>query len=406
MAKERKRRQHGTGSVYPRESDGRWIGTIEAGLNANGTRRRITVSARTEVQAKQKLRDKRKQLERGEVGVSSRTTVQTWAKKWLTIKERTLSPNGYQAAAGPINKWIIPTIGRKRLEDVSPADLRAVADAQRAASLKSSTAAATHRTMLNMLRDAVVEGHAVPQRVLLAPAPKAAPSDRLDIPLDQILAILSVASTLPHGTRWAITALYGIRQGEALGLTWEQVDLDAGELTIKWQLDTPPYREKRNPASGFRLPDGYDARHLVDSFHLVPTKSKQGLRVIPLTPGLVDALRTWRDVEPPGPHDLVWAGRDGRPRDDKVDRAEWRGLQGAAAIEADMPIGHPSRRYWYMHECRNLAATMLGEKQVDPEVIKSLLGHATAAMSGQYRRIHAGPKRDAIELVARELGID
>lgn len=406
MTRERMRRQHGTGSVYQRSSDGRWIGTIEAGWRANGSRRRITVSGRTEAEAKRKLRDKKRQYDAGEVGVSARTSVRSWALQWLEIKQRTLSPRGYLAASGPVNHWIIPTIGRKRLEALTPADVRAVATAQRQAGRKSSTAAATHRTLLNMLRDATLEGHAVPHRILLVDAPSAAVSDRMDIPLDQVLACLSVAAQLPHGTRWAATALYGLRQGEALGLTWDAVDLDAGEISIEWQLDALPYGVARDRTSGFRLPDNYEVIHLVDSFHLVRPKSKKGFRTIPLTPGLVDALAKWREVEPPGPHNLVWAGRNGRPRDDKIDRTEWWAIQGAASFESDVMVGHPAGRYWHMHECRNLAATQLGEQQVDPEVIKSLLGHATAAMSGHYRRIHSGPKREAIELVARELGID
>lgn len=45
----------------------------------------------------------------------------------------------------------------------------------------------------------------------------------------------------------------------------------------------------------------------------------------------------------------------------------------------------------------------LGELDVDPEVIQSLLGHATAAQSGEYRRIHRGPKLAAIKAIEQVL---
>jgi hypothetical protein len=49
------RRQYRTGSVYRRSSDGRWLGTIEHGYTRTGARRRVTVTGKTEAEAKAKL---------------------------------------------------------------------------------------------------------------------------------------------------------------------------------------------------------------------------------------------------------------------------------------------------------------------------------------------------------------
>ena len=61
--RERKRRQYGTGSITQRP-DGLWMGRLEAGYNAKGKRRRLTVYGETEAEAKQKLDRKRSQLAR------------------------------------------------------------------------------------------------------------------------------------------------------------------------------------------------------------------------------------------------------------------------------------------------------------------------------------------------------
>ena len=66
------RRDYGAGSVYQRKSDGLWVGAITDGWTASGTRRRYTVTAKTEAQVKRKLRDKKDALRRGEVGTSPR----------------------------------------------------------------------------------------------------------------------------------------------------------------------------------------------------------------------------------------------------------------------------------------------------------------------------------------------
>lgn len=393
-----KRREYGDGSIYQRASDGRWVATIEVGESPTGKRRRVTVSAKTRAEVVRKLRDKKLAIEQGGLPTqSARTTVKQWAAAWLEIKERQLSPRGYNAAASSVRRWIVPTIGHRRLDVLTPADLRAVADAQRQAGRKEATAAATHRTLLNMLRSAIVEGHQVPQRVLLVPAPRTAKSDRMDLSVEHSVACLRAAAELPHGTRWALALLYGVRQGEALGLTWDHVDFERDEIRIEWQLDNLPYRIPRDRSSGFRVPDGYEARHLVDAWHLVRPKSKKGFRTLPMFGGFRRAMEAWRDAAPANPWGLVWPTTTGRPVNDKTDLREWHALQAQAGV------AHPAGRPYHVHECRNVTATQLGETGADPVVIQSLLGHATAAQSGDYRRIHRQPKKDALAKVAELL---
>lgn len=418
-----KRRDWGEGSVYQRASDQRWVGTIETGETVNGRRRRVTVSVKSTGKPKTDrarcaalLRDKRLAIEQsGTPSQSARTTLKQWAVAWLEIKQTQISPRGYQAIASPTRRWILPTIGHKRLDNLTPADVRAVADAQRVAGRKGATAAATHRTLLNMLRAAIVEGHQVPTRVLLVPAPATDKSDRMDLPIDQAVACLRVAADLPHGLRWALALLYGARQGELLGLTEEYVDFTAQEIRLEWQLDNLPYNVPRDRSSGFRVPDAYEARHLVDAWHLVRPKSKKGVRVLPMTPAIGTAMLDWLDPDtggrPANPWGLVFPSLRGRPANDHHDRDEWWAIQGAASLATydartelgPVQVAHPAGRYFHIHECRNVTATQLGEAGVDPVVIQSLLGHATAAQSGEYRRIHRAPKLEAVERVAELL---
>lgn len=460
--KPEKRREWGEGSVYQRKSDWRWIGAVEV-KGKDADRPRATVSNKGCVggcpprcshrtQLLKKLRKKQQDIEaNGTPTQHASTTVKQWAATWLEIKKEKLSPNGYNAAASPIRKWIVPTIGHKRLDALTPADLRAVAKAQRAAGRKGATAAATHRTLLNMLRSAIVEGHQVPHRVLLVPAPTADKSDRMDLPVDQSVACLRVAADLPHGVRWALALLYGPRQGEVLGLvddcmTFEQhVDpengdtYETGEIRLEWQLDALPYehgcdggdpaptcgkRAASCPKRGFRVPDGHESRRLVDAWHLVRPKSKKGIRVLPMTRAFAAAMRGWLAARPANPWGLVFPAADGTPANDKGDLEEWHAIQGAASLATydahtdlgPVLVGHPTRAatmlaggkkephgYFHIHECRNVTATQLGEAGVDPVVIQSLLGHATAAQSGEYRRVHRGPKLAAIEAVAEVL---
>jgi integrase len=188
--------------------------------------------------------------------------------------------------------------------------------------------------------------------------------------------------------------------GECLGLTWAAVDLEAGtfgEIVIEWQLQPLPYKVKRDRSSGFRVPDGYEARHLIDSYHLVRPKSRSGYRVAPLLLPVREALLAWREVAPANPYGLVWPEPNGRPRNDKHDRAAWSDLQAAAAV------AHPSGRPYHVHECRNFAATMLLEAGVDEHVITTLLGHSSIVMSRKYMTVRREPLLDALTKVGARL---
>lgn len=390
------RRDHGTGSLYQRK-DGIWVGAVDAGWTAKGTRRRITVSARSKSVAQRRLRDKRAELARGEDAGLGHASVRSWAEQWLAMKERELRPSAYRAARSYVRVWIIPTIGHRRLELLNPADVRAVAAAVTKVGNATSTAAGAHRTLLNMLREATREGHMVPQRVLLTKPPKAPKSDRTALTVPETVACLAVAAELPHGARWLFALLYGMRQGECLGTTWDAIDFDAGTVTVGWQLQRLNYLDPKDKALGFRVPTDMEVRHLHKAWHLTRPKSRAGLRVIPLLPGVVQALETWGEVAPENPWGLVWPNRRGTPCLGGDDLEEWHAIQGTACV------GHPAGRFYHVHECRNVAATQLiGE---DAAVVKSLIGHSDIVVTQGYQRVDLGPKREALERVAGVLGL-
>ncbi|WP_152185095.1 tyrosine-type recombinase/integrase [Segeticoccus rhizosphaerae] len=398
-----RRRQYGTGSVFQRKSDGRWIGRLEAGWNINGTRRRITVSAKTEAEAKVKLKKKQREIaaEGLPAAGTARATVKSWAGQWLVQHSRSVRPKSYATDASIVARWIIPTIGHRRLEDLTPGDVRALSDEIRKAGRSTTTAKYAHGVLLRLLRAAIAEGHTIPQRVMLTKPPGKATSDRDAIPLSDALALLEVASTRPDGSRWAAAFLQGMRQGECLGLTWAAVDQGRQLLTISWQLQALPYLNRA--AGTFLIPDGYEARRLTGALHLVRPKTRNAWRVIPLVPWMATALDQWRRACPASPHDLVWPRADGRPMTDKLDRTAWHQLQDAAQVAR--VDGTRGRRY-LLHEARHTAATLLLELGVDAKVITDILGHSSIVTSRGYMHTSRDQVRLALEGVAHRLGLE
>lgn len=397
---QRKRRQYRSGSVTQRK-DGLWIGRFEAGTDRNGKRRRIQVSATTEARCKEKLEARKAEVAR--TGVPDKltgkaVTVEQWSKEWLALVVNEQRPKAYATTASAVKQWVVPTIGRKRLVALTPGDIRAVVDAQRKAGRANSTRVRTHSVMMSMLKAAMLEGHDVPQRVLLVKKPEINETDREAVALDHALLMLKAAVDDPtiDASRWTAAFLNGLRQGERLGLTWDLVDFEADLIDISWQLQPLPYVDNADKSLGFRVPDGYVARPLWRSFHLVRPKSAKSRRVIPMVKWLRDALLAWREVAPHSEHGLVWPRPDGRPVSAADDRAEWAALQEAAGV------AHPAGRPYVQHEARHTTATLLLELGVPRDVIEAILGQAKLVEAYDHaNRLPAA--RRALERVAERL---
>lgn len=411
------RAEYGTGSRYQRTSDWRWLATFESGYTSSGGRKRTTVTTKGCVGGcpekpkcahiktlERKIRDKKVELEReGHRNVKRTTSVAKWSEVWLEMIQAKVRPSAYETDRAA-TRAIVAAIGSVKLADLTPADVRSVAGYLRRHGKSTSTALRYHGSLMRMLKAASLDGYSIPPNVMLVDNPTASVNDRDAVPPDQAIKALAHIAPLPHGSRWALALLQGLRQAEALGLTWDQVDLDTGTLTISWQAKSLRYNDRTDPAAGFKMPDGYEARHLVGATHLVRPKSTAGWRVQPLVTWAVNALRVWREVAPENPHGLVWPGRTIRnetwPRNPAADRDEWYAIQKAAGI------AHPSGRPWTVHEIRHGTATLLLALHVPESVRIAIMGHSSIASTRGYEHVDLTLARAALDQAAAKLGLE
>lgn len=380
------------------------MGVIQAGLKPNGAARVITVSCaadKGEAECKRLLQARARELARDGLpsqGATSRITVNAWSERWLEHTKRDLRPKSWATDRSLVKTWIVPLVGRKRLEDLTPADMRSVTESIRKAGRSSSTALRCQVIFTKMLKDAVVEGHLVSQRMFMMSAPGKSANDRDAVDLDDAIALLKAAAQEIDGSRWVAAFLQGMRQGECLGLTWRTVDLTAGTLDVSWQLQALPYISGRS--GPLRVPDGYEYRQLDGGLCLVKPKTEQGQRIIPLVPWMGDALKAWRDLAPKSPHDLVWPRPDGRPRTQKMDSALWKDLQDTAQVAS---VDEGQGRRYALHEARHSTATLLLEAGTDPAVVKAIMGHSSIVTSRGYQHVSQSLARAALDGVAAKL---
>lgn len=418
---------YGDGSRPVRRKDGYWVARVEAGWTENGTRRRRSVTARTEAECKRRLRALKREMLAGQTAApTTRTTVKRWADAWLPQQAQRLRPKAYAVTEGMIRRWIVPTIGGRRLAELTPTDARRLDTAHEQAGNSATTARTCRVTLAKMLRDARAEGYTVPESVLASPMPRHARSGREAIPAPDAVRLLQAATgrdawpPMPSratrresrtrtlaaqmdASRWVAALLQGMRQGECLGLTWDRVDLDAGTITVDRQMQSVPRRARE---AGTADAPWYGAVHLTGAYYLVPVKSASGRRIIPLVPWMTAALAQWREACPPSPYGLVWPRPSGGPWSSGDDRLSWRGLQDAAGVhKSGTGTEDDPWEYYVVHEARHSCATLLMALGVPVPVQVAIMGHSAITTTMGYQHVDLGQARDALEGVAARLGI-
>lgn len=400
---------HGEGSFYYRERDKRWVGTLEAGTNEKNKRRRIVVTDKDEHLAWDKLQVKRKILitEGRAAALKGSKSVQAWTTEWLRIQEKRLRPNTFNGTRSYVRKWIVPTVGQVKLEDVTADHVRRVSRAILDAGLSSTTAGTVQGVFQKCLKDARIEGYSVGSAALDVPKPrKENTRGRKAVPLEDAIHLIRVAETWPGGVRWLLAFIQGMRPAEVRGLTWDSIDLERGLMDVSWQLQPLPYNVARDRDSGFRIPDDYEVHQMYLADHLVRPKSHAGDRIIPIIPYVSHFLREWRDrARDPGALDLglVFTRADGTPLSDKDDAADWRALQDAAGRWKRPPFGKGKPTYWEAYEVRRATATLLLHLGVDAKIIKTIMGHSDVLVTQGYQDVSDEMMRLALEKLSEKL---
>jgi integrase len=406
MAKRSGRRTAGDGALFQR-ANGLWVATIDLGI-IDGKRVRWSGSSMTKERALAKLREARAEHEAtGTVGKRSQT-VGDWLDHWLEhIVRPTKRPKTYAEYERCVRLHLKPRLGRDRLHTLTPQRIRmverAIADEHTAA-----TANNVHRCLRTALSAAVSDGLVARNAAEAVTPPTAGESSRGALTVEQATSLLAATSKTPLGSRWAFALLTGTRQGEALGLEWDRVDLTAGTADISWQLQRIawdhgcgpkvsgewPCGRKRGgwcPSKHRVLPDGYELRELQgSSLVLTRPKTTRSVRLLPLPPQLVASLKRHRsrDISP----GLVW--RDGsKPIDPKDDYAAWQSALKTASLPA-VPL----------HSTRHTTATLLLAQRVDPKIIQAIMGHTRAATTQAYQHVDLTMAREALDGLGAALG--
>ncbi len=230
---------------------------------------------------------------------------------WLPSVKRALEPSTWASYNRYIRLHVVPTLGSTSLQALDAVDLNKLYAQLRSSGarkdgkpggLSARTVRYIHTILGKALRDAVAWG-----RVTRNPADAARPPGASDArppemrvwSADQLAAFLRQVESNRYYPGWYFLATTGCRRGEALGLRWADIDLDAPRASIRQTITAVEHEIRIAPR----------------------TKTGRG-RAIYLDSGTVTVLKAHRLRQaeemlglglPPQSDTLVFCHPDGRP---------------------------------------------------------------------------------------------
>lgn len=382
--KRRTRQPNGRSSIY-RGKDGKWHGRVTVGVRDDGKPDRRHVERKTRAEVTQAVRALEKQRDSHTVRKPGRSwTVESWLMHWveniapLGVGENTMV--GYGVA---VRVHLVPGLGAHRLDKLSPEHIERFYAKMQANGSKPATAHQVHRTFRTALNEAVRRGHLGKNPVSLAKAPRVNEEEIEPYTVEEVRRILRAAEQRRNSARWAVALALGLRQGEALGLQWTDVDLSNGVLWVRRSRRRPRYAHGCGDTCGRKA--GYCPQRRRTNPETADTKSRAGRRAIGLPPQLVELLRTHRvkqDAERASAgadwHDEGWlfATPTGRGTSTRVDYDEWKKLLRDAKV-----------RDGRLHDARHTAATVLLILGVPERAVMGLMGWSSTSMAARYQHM-------------------
>ncbi len=364
-----RRRGHGEGTIYQSPTRG-WVAQVSL---PDGRRKSFYGKTRRDVQRKlaQALHD----VQQGRPVPTGRLTFGRFLSQWLDVVTPTLRPATARSYAGQVRVHIAPALGALPLHQVTPDRLQTFLNAKQAAGLSPRSVQYLHAVIRTALGRAVTWNLIADNPAQRVTPPRVPRHEVQALTRDQAQAILAAFKGDPFEALVTLTLTLGLRQGEALGLRWADVDLDARTLTVRHQVT--------------RAEDGWRFTDL---------KTARSRRTLPLPGFLVETLRehrtrqlaqrlargpAWTDL------DLVFPAATGAPLNGPyVTHRFARHLVAA---------GLPRMRF---HDLRHGAATVMKAMGVDLRTIMEVLGHSQISITANLYT-HVAP--DVLQDVAARL---
>lgn len=361
MAK--RRRQPFEGHVYQRKN-GLWEWKITL---PNGDRR--SFYGKTEREARKKKNDFIRDQEAGLSLTDERLTVGAYLDRWLedTAADR-VRPSTLASYISHIKTHIKPSMGHLRLRELTPDHVNRMLALMVRGGVSPTTANRVRATLRTALASAV-KSRMILHNAAKDSEPRTESRTRVKpLTVEQARVLINATRQRSLGPLIEVAIYTGLRQGELLALTWDDINFEAETLTVRRTL------------TWIKNPDGGTPKNIPQ---LTAPKTESSIRTIRIPKPALAALRRqqklvieleeaatvsrWRPM--PG-EDLVFPTVYGTPQNSSNVTNRLK--------EVLIELKLPHQRF---HDLRHLTASLLLAEGMDIFTVKEILGHSQIALT-------------------------
>jgi integrase len=359
-----------------------WQIIIDLGRDASGKKLRKFVTVKgTKAEAQRKRRELLTNLDKGIPVNSSKITLAAWVERWLAeyVRHKN-SQHTYERYDRLLRLHVLPVLGDVELTKLTPSHLKSLEANLSAEGMAPAGVELVHCVISGVLKQALRE-ELVWRVVTQAVTPPRVDRKEVEPPeIAGVRRVLDIAKEQEHPLYPCLhlIAYTGARRGEALALRWQNVNLEAGTISIVESL----------------------GRSVEKGLVFSPPKTRSGRRVVDLDDDTVALLRAhqgrqllWQvelgDVF--RNQGLVFPNLTGGPLNPMALTREYQRLAAQAGLKAGR-----------LHDLRHFHVSVMLHSGETMVMVSKRLGHATVSTTADiYAHIAPGWQKEAAQRFAK-----
>jgi len=364
MAKQR--RDKGDGSLR-RRHNGTWEGRVTL-TTPGGQTIHKSVYGKTQSETRQKLRDVQRKFNDINYIESHETTFGEWLDTWMQeYKRNSIKPSTYVGYQHSISKHIKPALGGIQLLDLRPEHIQKLLNDMGkpkgdAAGLDAWTITKAKNIINNSLEQAIRNRMLQFNPTRAVVPPKILQKDiRILMPEEQTTFVEALKGHRLE-VLFVLALATGLRRGELMALTWDNIDLKNHSITVKGTVS-----RIKDPITG------------VTQLLYSEPKTKAGRRQVPLLESMISMLEQHRRRQEEekrnagsawNPDDIVFCSNVGTYIEPRRINTTLDKITKSAGLE-----------HLTFHALRHTFATRMLEANVPAKVVQEVLGHKDVTLT-------------------------
>ena len=375
------KRGQGEGSISKRP-DGTWWARITIGKDENGKQKRRAFYGKTRKEVQEKLTAVLNDVNTNVYVDPTNMTVSQWLGVWLKeYKKNSIRVSSYTSYHDIARLHLIPVFGDYKLKDIRADMIQKLLNEKLEQGLSTSYIKQIYMVLSSALKQAVDSDLIASNAALKVKTPTVVRKKRRAFTADEQAKFIQEVRQSYYGDVYILGFATGMRIGEMLALTWDDIDFVNETVHINKTLvcRKSPDDLKRTTTVG-------------------PPKTKSSNRKIPLLPNIIKLLKVRKELQESlyGKLDLVFCTLKKLHISTETVKADFYRTIRQAEIEGVS-----------LHSLRHTFATRCLENGVELRVVQEFLGHSSIDMTANlYTHVLPDKKKSSMMKLENTINID